>query len=325
MAQVNAQQILYHRRLNFSASIVDRLNDIATFVQTVEAGSFSLAARRVGLTRSAVGKSIARLEKRLGARLFNRTTRRQTPTEAGRMFYERCKRGLEQIQAAEVALDARRREPIGRLRISVPVLFGRHCVAPILTELMRRHPRLDVEISFCDRVVDLVQEGFDLAVRIGPLSDSASLAARQLGVQRMIICAAPSYLTQHGSPVRIEDFAAHTGVTYLRLGTDIPWQMHDDAGHVRKVLLRKSIRMDDMQAIINAAASGVGLALVPSWRVVSQVAAGQLVVLTDQEHSSSADIYVVWPQTRYLASKTRVTIDALVAEVPTLVNLLEAG
>jgi len=304
---------------------MDRLNDIATLVQTVEAGSFALAARRIGLTRSAVGKSIARLEKRLGARLFNRTTRRQTLTENGRMFYERCKRALAQIDAAEATLDARRREPIGRLRISVPVLFGRHCVAPVLTELIRRHPRLDVEISFCDRIVDLVQEGFDLAVRIGPLSDSASLAARRLGIERAVICAAPSYLTRHGSPVRFEDFASHTGIAYVHRGVQVPWLLRNDAGRVREVRLRKSVRMDDMQAIINAAGAGVGLALVPSWRIVSQVAAGQLVLLTDQENSSTSDIHVVWPQTRYLASKTRVTIDALLAEVPTLVNLQETG
>jgi len=207
----------------------------------------------------------------------------------------------------------------------VPVLFGRHCVAPVLTELMRRHPRLDVETSFCDRVVNLVQEGFDLAVRIGPLSDSASLTARRLGVERMVICAAPSYLTQNGSPASIEDFAAHTGITYLHPCVEVPWRMRNDAGRFREVRLRRSLRFDDMQAIINAAAAGVGLALVPSWRIVPQVAGGQLVLLTDPEHSSTSDIHVVWPQTRYLASKTRVTIDALIAEVPTLVNLQEAG
>jgi DNA-binding transcriptional LysR family regulator len=304
---------------------MDRLNDIATFVHTVEAGSFSVAARRVGLTRSAIGKSVARLEKRLGARLFNRTTRRQTPTEAGRTFYERCKHGLEQIQAAEATLEARRREPIGRLRITVPVLFGRHCVAPVLTQLTSRYPRLDVQISFCDRVVDLVQEGFDLAVRIGPLHDSASLAARQLGVERLVICAAPAYLAQNGSPAAMADFAAHTGIAYVHLGVAMPWQVRDSTGHMQVVSLRRSIHMDDMQAIINAVAAGVGLALVPSWRIVAQVAAGQLVQLTDQEQSATSDIHVVWPQTRYLASKTRVAIDTLVAEVPTLVNAQSSG
>jgi DNA-binding transcriptional LysR family regulator len=304
---------------------MDRLNDIATFVHAVEAGSFSLAARRVGLTRSAIGKSVARLEKRLGARLFNRTTRRQIPTEAGRTFYERCKGGLEQIQAAEATLEARRREPIGRLRITVPVLFGRHCVAPVLTKLTQLYPRLDVQISFCDRVVDLVQEGFDLAVRIGPLRDSASLTARRLGVVRMVVCAAPAYLAQHGSPAAVADFATHTGIAYVHLGVEMPWQVCDGGGLIQVATLRRSIQMDDMQAIINAAAAGVGLALVPSWRIVSQVAAGQLVQLTDQELSATSDIHVVWPQTRYLASKTRVAIDMLVAEVPMLVNAQKAG
>src|SRR5262249_22818153 len=154
----------------------ERLTGIAAFVQAVEAGSFAVAAGRMGLTRSAVGKSIARLEQRLGVRLFHRTTRRQSLTEDGQAYYERCVRALAEIDAAEAALDSGRRAPAGCLRVTAPVLFGRYCVAPVLLELARRYSGLAIEMSFSDRVVDLLEEGFDLAIRVGTLSDSTSLA-----------------------------------------------------------------------------------------------------------------------------------------------------
>src|SRR5882724_11319726 len=149
----------------------ERLSGIAAFVQAVEAGSFAQAAERMQMTRSAVGKSIARLEERLGVRLFHRTTRRQSLTHDGQAYYERCVRVLAELEAG-------RREPSGRLRVSAPVIFGRRCVSPVLLSLARKYPGLAVDVSFSDRVVDLIEEGFDLAVRIGTLPDSGSLAAR---------------------------------------------------------------------------------------------------------------------------------------------------
>jgi len=172
--------------------MTDRLSGVAVFVQAAEAGSFALAASRLGLSRSAVGKSASRLEGRLGVRLFHRTTRSQRLTGDGQVLYESCVRALTEIEAAETALDTGRREPSGRLRVSATVLFGRRCVAPILLALARRHPRLEVELSFNDRPVDLVEEGFDLAVRNGALPDNAGLMARRLVGQRMTVCAAPA-------------------------------------------------------------------------------------------------------------------------------------
>src|SRR5512138_1076673 len=182
----------------------ERLNNIDMFVHAVEAGSFAQAAARLRVTRSAVAKGVARLEQRLGTRLFNRTTRSQSLTEEGHAYYERCVRALAELDAAEAEFDARRSEPSGCLRVSVPVLFGRRCVAPLLLQLANEHRALSVEMSFSDRFVDLVDENFDLAVRIGSLSDSATLAARRLGEQRMGICAAPSYLAKRGMPASAE-------------------------------------------------------------------------------------------------------------------------
>jgi DNA-binding transcriptional LysR family regulator len=163
-------------------------------VAAVEAGSFAQAAVRLHLSRSAVGKSIARLEQRLGVRLFQRTTRSQRLTDNGALFYERCLRALEEIRSAESLLETGKQQVSGRLRVAMPVLFGRQCVAPLLITLAQEHPGLELEMSFSDRVVDLVEEGFDMAVRNGTLADSTVLAARKLGEHQMVLCAAPDYL-----------------------------------------------------------------------------------------------------------------------------------
>lgn len=298
----------------------DRLTGIDTFVGAVDAGSFALAAERLGLSRSAVGKTIARLERRLGARLFHRTTRQQSLTEDGQAYYERCVRALAELDAAEATLASGRREPRGRLRVSVPLLFGRHCVAPVMMALGREYPKLQVEISFSDRVVDLVEDGFDLAVRIGPLRDSATLAARRLGSQAMGICASPAYLAQHGTPASIDDFAAHTAIVYGANGQSAQWRLRDVDGQVREPTIGVRLRFDDVQVIADAAVAGHGLAWLPCWLMAPHLATGALALVMNSRRTVASDIHAVWPQTRYLPSKTRVAIDALVARVPPLLD-----
>jgi DNA-binding transcriptional LysR family regulator len=299
----------------------DRLNGIVAFVQAVESESFALAAVRMHLSRSAVGKTIARLEQRLGVRLFHRTTRRQSLTEEGQIFYERCIRVLTELDAAEAALDSGHREPGGRLRVSVPVLFGRQCVAPVLLSLTRKYPRLSVEISFSDRVIDLVEEGVDLAVRIGPLADSVSLATRRLGTQNMAICAAPTYLSEHGRPASVDDFEQHKGIIYTRAASDLAWRIRDADGCIRELRVDSRIRMDDLQAIADAAVAGLGLAWLPCWMLARYVRSGELELVMDSQRVLSTEMHAIWPQTLYLPSKTRVAIDALVAEVPKSIGL----
>lgn len=194
--------------------MTDRLDGVAVFVQVIEAGSFTLAAERMNLTRSAIGKVIARLEARLGVHLLHRTTRSQTLTEAGQAYYDRCVRALAELDAAEAELESGHREPRGRLKVSVPIAFGHLCVAPVLFGLAQKHPNLQIDISFTDRAVDLVEENIDLAVRIGDLHDSTSLVARRIGVQDTSIAAAPSYLARRGTPVEIDDFEGHAGIAY---------------------------------------------------------------------------------------------------------------
>jgi DNA-binding transcriptional LysR family regulator len=209
--------------------------------------------------------------------------------------------------------------PSGQLRVSVPVLFGRHCVAPVLLKLAQRHPGLRVEVAFSDRVVDLLEEGFDLAVRIGELADSASLAARRLGAQRMGICAAPSYLAARGCPATPDEIAGHAAIVYARAGEPVPWRVREANGATRELRLDSRLRFDDLQAIVDAAVAGAGLAWLPCWLMMPHVRAGELALVMDSERLLASDIHAVWPQTRYLAAKARAAIDALAAEIPPLV------
>ncbi|CAB3756514.1 LysR family transcriptional regulator [Paraburkholderia humisilvae] len=300
--------------------MTDKLDGVAVFVQVIEAGSFTLAAERMHLTRSAIGKVIARLEARLGVRLLQRTTRSQTLTEAGQAYYDRCVRALAELNAAEAELESGHSEPRGRLRVSVPIAFGHHCVAPVLFALARQYPELQVDISFTDRAVDLVEENIDLAVRIGPLRDTTSLAARRLGVQEWSIGAAPSYLARHGTPVDIDDFDGHVGIAYSRAGVVSPWRVLDTDGVEQELLIEPKLSLDDIQAIAGAGVAGLGLVLLPCWLLTRYVAMGELVAVRERCGVRPQDIHAVWQKTPYLPLKTRYAIDALVTEIP-LMNL----
>ncbi|QGZ65248.1 LysR family transcriptional regulator [Paraburkholderia acidisoli] len=294
---------------------MDKLDGVAVFVQVIEAGSFTLAAERMNLTRSAVGKVIARLEQRLGARLLQRTTRSQTLTEAGQAYYDRCVRALAELDAAEVELESGHREPRGRLRVSAPIAFGHQCVAPVLFRLAHAHPELQIDISFTDRMVDLVEEHVDLAVRIGALRDSTSLAARPLGVQDMSIAAAPSYLARHGMPVDIDDFAGHHGIAYSRDGRVSPWRMRDENGDEHDLKIEPKLSLDDIQAIAGAGVAGLGLVQIPCWLLTRYMASGELVAVRERCGVRPQEIHAVWIKTPYVPLKTRCAIDALVEGV----------
>lgn len=297
----------------------DRLAGISAFVAAVEAGSFAQAAVRLGLTRSAVGKSIARLEVRLGTRLFVRTTRSQSLTEDGQIFYEHCSRALEELDAAQQVLEAGRKEPVGRVRVSAPVVFGRMHVAPVLLRLTQRHPQLQLEGVFTDRLVDFIDDGIDLAIRSGPLADSDAIVARRLGEQAMVVCASPAYLQGHGTPRDPADLAAHHGVVYLRGGRAFPWPLVNAAGGVVQTEIAHRLGFDEVGAIAAAAIEGAGLAHVPYWLVKEQLDSGTLVRVLGEASSIMVPLHAVWPHTRFLPYKLRVVIDALLEAIaPTL-------
>ncbi|WP_284618577.1 LysR family transcriptional regulator [Aquabacterium humicola] len=300
----------------------DRLKGVATFVQAAEAGSFAVAAERLRMTRSAVGKQVAGLERRLGTRLFNRSTRRQSLTEDGQAYFERCKRALAEIDAAEASLDAKDRQLTGRLRVSVPLHLGRHLAAPILARLLNAHPRLDLELSFNDRVIDLLEDGIDLALRLGPLRDSSTLAARSLGHFDFLLCAAPRYLRRHGMPKTADDFERHVGIVYARSGPESPWLAAGAGGVEQELRVQRRIRMDDLDAIADAVLAGHGIARLPRWLAAAHVQAGTLRWVWEGRHAQRMAVHAVWPHTPFLPMKTRVAIDRLAADLP---QALESG
>ncbi|WP_321963329.1 LysR family transcriptional regulator [Paraburkholderia sp. J7] len=293
----------------------DRLSGVAEFVDVVDAGSFSAAGARLGVTRSAVAKIVARLEQRLGVRLLHRTTRSLSLTDEGHAYYEQCRRVLSELSAVEAAFDHGRREPSGRLRISAPVLFGRQCVAPVVRRLVEDYPRLNVELSFSDRVADLVEDGFDLAVRIGTLPDYGTLVARRLGVQRMGICASPAYLAQHGKPADVAALATHTGIAYGRAGQSPPWRVRGPGGEVEECRLASRLYFDDLLAIADAAAAGAGLAWLPCWLMAPYLSDGRLELVMDSKSVMGGEVHVVRQKARHMPSKVRVAVDALVADI----------
>jgi len=294
----------------------NRFDGVPVFVEVVEAGGFAKAAERLALTRSAVGKSIARLEERLGVRLFYRTTRTQNLTEDGQQYYERCLRAMEELRAGESLLESGRRDVVGRLRVSMPVLFGRYCVAPVLLAFAREHPQLELDLSFSDRQVDLIADGVDLAVRNGVLGNGAGLQARRITSQRKVLCAAPAYLAAKGAPDEIADLAAHDTLLYWRADHGQAWQLPDASGKLIDVSVPSRLRFDDLEAIANAAVDGMGLAWVPHWLIRDELHAGSLVALWANRPSASMECYAVWPATQYLPLRSRLAIDALVSELP---------
>jgi DNA-binding transcriptional LysR family regulator len=302
----------------------DRLSGVLTFVQAADAGSFALAGQRMSLSRSAVGKSIARLEQRLGTRLFHRTTRSQTLTEDGQAFYERCVRALSELEEAEAALDSGRRAPAGPLRVSLPVLFGRYCAVPVLLELTRRYPELTLDLSFTDRVVDLMEESFDLAVRVAPLASRfasrSGLVARRLGTMSVLVCASPNYIAARGRPKTLADLDGHDTIIYARQSSVASWFFVDDGGRREQVQIRSRLRFDDLEAIAEAAVAGAGVTWLPSLLVAKHLRDGRLVELPLGKRRFRVDAYAVWQQTRHLPSKVRVAVDELAAGIPKILT-----
>ncbi|PST23593.1 LysR family transcriptional regulator [Rhizobium sp. JAB6] len=297
----------------------DILSGIPEFVEAVEAGGFSAAAARMNLSRSAIGKTIAKLERRLNVRLFHRTTRMQSLTDEGQAFYERCRRALDEIQSGEAMLESGKREVTGRLRISMPVLFGRRCAAPLLLELARIHPKLELDLSFSDRVVDLFDEGFDLAIRNGVLRDEAGLAARKIAFHRMTLCASPDYLAARGTPQAIADLDSHDLVVYARSGEAKRWTFLRDDGTAVDYFPQTRLRLDDLEVIADAAAAGMGIAWLPCWLVRGYVHAGKLTPVLNVS-SRPVNVYAVWPQVPQLSLKMRMVIDLLAARLPDVMD-----
>lgn len=290
----------------------ERLNAIRAFVQAVDAGSFTRAAVQLGLSKSTVGKAIARLEARLNVRLFHRTTRSLSLTDEGHAFYNSCVRALSELEAAEASLSARSVTPSGRLRVSLPAMFGPRWVMPVLLELARRHEALEVEATFTNHRVDFAEEGIDLAVRIGELEAGANLTARRLGIQRQVVCAAPAYFATHGRPSSIESLGNHTCIGLLRDGQIESWRFKGNSAGIRFVSVRARLRIGHLDAIAAAVLSGHGLAQMPLWLIADALHTGTLETVLARHEAPGLPIHVVWPAGRMMPPRVRAAVDALI-------------
>jgi DNA-binding transcriptional LysR family regulator len=298
---------------------MDRLESMAVFVRAVDLGSFAAAAVALDLSGPMVGKHVRFLEERLGVRLLNRTTRRQSLTDFGRAYYERCRVVLAEAEAADALAADQLSEPRGKLRVTMPTHFGRHCVTPVLLRLARQYPKLELDLSLNDRFADLAEDGYDLAIRTGALDDKAGVIARRVARQGMLVCAAPSYLEIHGEPRRIEDLAEHHAIVYRRLGQIVqPWLFAREGQPAQEIMPCGRLRLDDRDAIADAAVEGMGLAWLPWWLVRERIRAGTLVALLPEQPRYLYDCHALWLQTPHLALKVRLAVDALAAALPKL-------
>ncbi|WP_406869245.1 LysR family transcriptional regulator [Paraburkholderia fungorum] len=299
---------------------MDRLTSMAVFVKAVDLGSFAAAADALALSGPMVGKHVQFLEERLGVRLITRTTRRQSLTEFGRAYYERCRAILAEADAADALAADQLSEPRGKLRVSMPVHFGRRCVAPVLLAFAQRHPRLELDLSFNDRLVDLAEDDYDLSIRTGGLGDKAGVIARRIARQHMVVCAAPAYLAAHGHPRRIEELSTHQAIIYRRSGRIRPWLFPCAGNSPVEVTPSNRLRFDDLDAIADAAVLGMGLAWLPYWLVRERIQTGSLVHLLPDQPEYLYDVYAVWLQTPHLPLKVRLAVDALAQALPELMQ-----
>ncbi|MCW6506419.1 LysR substrate-binding domain-containing protein [Lichenifustis flavocetrariae] len=265
-----------------------------------------------GVSKSAAGKSVARLEERLGIRLLDRTTRSLNLTAEGQTYYQSCRKVLEELNAAETLLAARKRVASGTLRINLPISFGRLCVMPVLVEVANRNLNLDMEVSFADRQVDLVEEGIDLVVRLGDPGDHASLIGRRIATQRSIICAAPAYLNKKGRPASVEELGNHDCLAFAKDGRPLPWVIFGPHGLVRPFTMQPRHTISHGEALRDATVSGLGLAYLSTWLAADDIRSGRLEVVPIATPAEDVPITALWPRSRDLAPKVRVVVDALV-------------
>lgn len=290
---------------------VDSFQGVITFVVAARSSSFTEAADRLGVSKSAVGKAIARLEERLGTQLFHRTTRRISLTADGDAYFAACSSALEEIGAAESGLGPGDREPSGRLRVDIPVAFGRRVVAPLLFEIANRYPALQLNVTFSDHLVDPIEEGIDLLVRFGEVKDTSGLVARRLARQRWAICAAPAYLARFGIPQTLEDLEQHHCIVGHRRGQPLSWRVSHGGQNVRYAPPR-SHQIGDGEAMILAAVAGVGLCQMPRCLFRDDLDAGRLTEVLGDYEPDPVDVHAVWPKVSHLRPKVRYVVDELV-------------
>jgi len=287
---------------------------VVEFVETLRMGSFTAAGERLGLTGSAVGKSVTRLEKKLGTKLLHRTTRSLTPTPEGQRYFEGWIAILDEIDSLEQGVMAGNRQVSGRLNVHLPAAFGRRHVMPVLLELAKQHPKLDLAVAFSEKRINLIDEGVDLVVRIGALEDDADLIARRLGRQRLVVCASPDYLARKGRPLLPNQLTEHDCILGSQRSAQPAWLFRRPNGDTFSQVIRGRYRFSDGDAMVAAVLDGMGLSQLPTWLINEHLATNALVTVLDDYAGAEMPIHAVWPRSRYLKPRQRIVIDALIAE-----------
>jgi len=288
----------------------DLLDGIAVFVEVINAGSFTAAAHALGHSTSYVSKEVTRLEKRLGSRLLNRTTRTISLTDAGRAYYERCNQIVIDAENAERSINQLQERPSGLLRINAPVSFGSQYLLNVLSQFMHRYPEVKLEVEFNDRLIDVVAEGYDVVIRVGEIKDT-NLVARKFTSSRAVVVASPDYIKRKGCPKKVEDLAQHDCIAYSLLPTPTQWDFYKDG-------LRSSVTVEPRAMCNNAAIEvamllqGIGITRLPLFTCEQEVANGDLQIILDDYDTMKLDVFAVYPHRQYLTAKVRAFVDFVV-------------
>ena len=290
---------------------MDRLTEMEAFAMVVDQGGFTDAAKKMGISKSAVSKHVSSLEARLGARLLNRTTRRVSPTEIGLAYYDRARRVLNDAGEADALVSSMQSDPSGLLRISVATDFGVNHLSPVLGEFLSDFPDITVNMVLNNRYVELISEGFDMAIRIGDLEDS-SLRARKLTETSMRTIASPSYFQRHGRPQKIDDLNDHKLLHYSNHSAGNVWKITAPSGEKRQVRTAGWLTVNDGQSLLNAAVSGLGIAYLPSFLYAEALEKGLVEDAIPDLPMETQGIYAVYPPGRFTQPKVRAFIDFLV-------------
>jgi len=289
---------------------LDRLSEMEAFINVVDQGGFTGAANRIGISKSAVSKHISALEDRLGARLLDRTTRRVNPTEIGLSYYERAKRVLAEAADADEMVTAMQSSPRGLLRISVPVSFGLKYAGKAISEFLCAYPDVAVDLVLDDRFVDIIEEGFDVALRIGALADS-SLKARKIAETQLVLAASPKYLEAHGVPDSIDALADHKLLHYSMRATGAAWHIVSRTGEERHIRTGGCLTANNGDVLVQAMLDGLGIGLTPSFFLGEHIKSGALQIVLQDHPQPALGIHLVYPSGLYTQPKTRAFIDFL--------------
>lgn len=295
----------------------DRLESMAAFVKAAELGSFAAAAESLGVSPQMVAKHVAALESRLGLRLISRTTRRQSLTEFGQRYCESCRTILGDIQDAEAEATEVRKVARGVLRINAPVTFGTHALLPVITRYLVENPEVQADVVLSDRLVDLVEDGFEAVIRIGPLSETSALSARELSPYKLIACAAPGYFEERGVPATPDDLSRHEclGFSYWSQAMAREWTFRK-AGTLFRIPVHGRLRANDWKGLHHAALVGFGVTLGPMVALRDDIAAGRLVQVLADYDGPSRPMHLLYAQDRRMTPKLRHFIDTVLAAFP---------